>query len=71
MTVMDKGYLAQGYYIKEKTKISLKEGKDEIDFDTYSWSEHISRKMCQGRWSEDPLITILERHGIKPKDEQT
>lgn len=69
MKVMDEGYLAQGYYIKEKTKITLKEGTDEIGFDTYSWSEHISRKMCQGRWSEKPLFEILENHGIKPKDE--
>jgi nitroreductase len=69
MRVMDEGYLAQGYYIKEKTKIKLKEGKDDIDFDTYSWSEHISRKMCQGRWSDESLFAILEKHGIKPRDE--
>ncbi len=68
MKVMDEGYLAQGYYIKEKKKIALKNGKDNIDFDKYSWSEHISRKMCQGRWSEDPLYSILEKHGIKARD---
>lgn len=70
MKVMDEGMLAQGYYIKEKTKISLKEGEDDIGFDTYSWCEHISRKMCQGRWSPDPLFTILERHGFRPNDEK-
>jgi nitroreductase len=70
MKQMDEGMLAQGYYIKEKTKIPLKEGKDDIDFDRYSWCEHISRKMCQGRWSDDPLFTILQRHGFNPNDER-
>ncbi|MFX0107568.1 MAG: nitroreductase family protein [Candidatus Hodarchaeota archaeon] len=69
MRTMDEGYLAQGYYIKERTKVPLREGKDEFDFDRYSWSEHISRKMCQGRWSPESLFDILQRHGFKPKDE--
>ena len=70
MKVMDEGMLAQGYYIKEKTKVKLKEGIDDIGFDRYSWCEHISRKMCQGRWSDDALFTILQRHGFKPNDER-
>ncbi|MFX0054619.1 MAG: nitroreductase family protein [Candidatus Hermodarchaeota archaeon] len=70
MKVMDEGMLAQGYYVKERTKVKLKEGKDDIGFDQYSWCEHISRKMCQGRWSADALFTILQRHGFNPNDER-
>ncbi|MFW9992747.1 MAG: nitroreductase family protein [Candidatus Odinarchaeota archaeon] len=64
MKAMDEGYLAQGYYIKLRAKIPLKEGKDDIDYDRYSWSEHISRKFCQGRPTEEPLFAIIKRHGF-------
>lgn len=64
MEAMDEGYITQGYYIKQKAKIPLKEGKDTIDYDTYSWSEHISRKFCQGFWSDESLLTKLKKHGF-------
>ena len=66
MKEMDEGYLAQGYYIKEKIKVPLREGKDEISFDKYSWSEHISRKFSQRRGADNPLLPVLRRHGINP-----
>jgi nitroreductase len=65
MHVMDEGYLAQGYYVKLGAKIPLRTGKDDIGFDSYSWCEHISRKYCQGRWTKEPLVTIIGRHGFK------
>ena len=65
MKAMDEGYITQGYYIKQKAKIPFKDGRaDEIDYDKYSWSEHISRKLTQGIWGEEALFKILERHGI-------
>jgi len=48
MKIMDEGYLAQDYYRKLKAKIPLKDGREEtFDYDTYSWTEHISRKWGQ------------------------
>lgn len=66
MKAMDEGYLTQGYYIKQKAKIPLKKelGEDKIDYDRYSWSEHISRKMVQGRWGEKTLISLLKDCGF-------
>lgn len=64
MKQMDEGYLAQGYYITRNAKIPLLTKEDTIDYHRYSWSEHISRKMCQGRWTEHPLSKILEEHGF-------
>jgi nitroreductase len=66
MKEIDEGYLAQGYYIKKKIKVPLREGKDEIDFDRYSWSEHISRKFSQRRGADNPLFPVLRRHGFNP-----
>ena len=67
MREMDEGYLTQGYYIKQRAKIPLKEGKDEIDYDKYSWSEHISRKFSQRRWSGDTLFSIIKKYGFDIK----
>lgn len=65
MKAMDEGYISQGYYIKQKAKIPFRDGRtDEIDYDKYSWSEHISRKLIQGILGEERLFDILERHGI-------
>ncbi len=66
MQVMDEGYLAQGYYRKQKAKIRLENGKVEtFTYDDYSWTEHISRKW--GQWLTDPqeLLTQLEKCGFK------
>jgi len=53
MQVMDEGYLAQGYYRKQKAKIRLENGRSEtFTYDDYSWTEHISRKW--GQWNADP-----------------
>jgi len=66
MKEMDEGYITQGYYIKNKAKIPLPEGhKDEIDYDKYSWSEHISRKMIRRGFGREPLIDVIRRHGFK------
>lgn len=64
MKVMDEGFLSQGYYAKLQAKIPLKQGIDSIDYDHYSWSEHQSRKITQGKPRQGPLLTILRRHGI-------
>jgi len=66
MKVMDEGYLAQGYYVKQKAKIKLeKERKETFTYENYSWTEHISRKW--GQWDESPkeLVEQLEKRGFK------
>jgi nitroreductase len=66
MKVMDDGYLAQGYYVKQKAKIRLEHGRKEtFTYDNYSWTEHISRKW--GQWLTDPreLLDQLEKCGFK------
>lgn len=64
MKNMDEGYLAQGYYIRKKTKVPLIDREDTIGFDKYSWSEHISRKFRSSFRRGDPLLEILKRHGF-------
>jgi hypothetical protein len=66
MKVMDEGYLAQGYYVKQKAKIRLEKGRKEtFTYENYSWTEHISRKW--GQWDESPkkLLEQLEKRGFK------
>ncbi len=67
MKGMDEGFIAQGYYIKERTKVELVDKEDTIGFDRYSWSEHISRKFRSAFRSGDPLLDILRRHGFDLK----
>ena len=65
MKVMDEGYLAQGYYEKQKAKIRLEAGRREtFGYETYSWTEHISRKW--GQWYRSPgeLLGQLEKCGF-------
>jgi len=64
MKSMDEGMLAQGYYIRSRTKVDLVDREDKIGFDKYSWSEHISRKFRSAFRRGDPLIEILRRHGF-------
>jgi nitroreductase len=53
MKLMDEGYLAQGYYRKQRAKIKLEvDRKETFTYDDYSWTEHISRKW--GQWMSDP-----------------
>jgi len=66
MKVMDDGYLKQGYYVKQRAKIRLEDGKKETyTYDNYSWTEHISRKW--GQWYESPqeLLEQLKKRGIQ------
>lgn len=68
MKGMDEGYLTQGYYMKIVPKVPLENGKEPVDHDRYSWSEHISRKFSRGtRGSLEPLLSILRRHGFNLK----
>ncbi len=66
MSAMDDGYLAQDYYRAQKAKISLEKGprKETYTYDSYSWTEHISRKW--GQWHLDPaeLMEQLEKRGF-------
>ena len=65
MQVMDDGYLAQGYYARQKARIRLEAGRQETyDYDTYSWTEHISRKW--GQWYRSPkeLLEQLAKRGF-------
>ncbi len=70
MQVMDEGYLAQGYYRKQKAKIRLEgERPETFTYDDYSWTEHISRKW--GQWYADPeeLLEQLKLCGFNLKAE--
>jgi len=73
MKVMDEGYLAQGYYRKQKAKIKLETEREETyTYDNYSWTEHISRKW--GQWIHSPkeLLEQLQKRGFsfQEKDEK-
>jgi nitroreductase len=72
MKVMDDGYLAQGYYRKQKAKIKLETERPEMfTYDTYSWTEHISRKWGQWYHSPKELLDQLQKRGFtfEEKDE--
>ena len=72
MGVMDEGYLAQGYYLKQKAKIRLENGRKEtFTYEDYSWTEHISRKW--GQWYESPeeLLEQLEKRGFTLGEKKT
>jgi hypothetical protein len=64
MQAMDQGYLEQGYYRNQKIKIRTEHKTDTYTFDTYSWTEHISRKW--GQWEEfpDELLEAFEARGF-------
>ncbi len=65
MRQMDEGYLAQGYYRKDKIKIRLEgDRKETFTYEDYSWTEHISRKW--GQWYKSPreLLDQLEKRGF-------
>jgi nitroreductase len=65
MKQMDEGYLAQNYYRKGRIMIRLQGEREETyTYDTYSWTEHISRKW--GQWYESPeeLLSQLSRRGF-------
>lgn len=66
MRVMDEGYLAQDYYRTVNYIIPLEDNRSETyTFDTYSWTEHISRKL--GLWWKSPrkVLKVLKSRGFK------
>ncbi len=66
MRQMDEGYLAQDYYRRAKALIPLDGDRDEnFGYDTYSWTEHISRKWGQWHRSTQELLNQLEQCGFK------
>jgi FMN reductase (NADPH) len=65
MQVMDRGYLEQGYYRKQRAKIHLEGDRQEtFTYENYSWTEHISRKW--GQWYRSPaeLLEQLRNRGF-------
>ncbi|MBU0926144.1 MAG: nitroreductase family protein [Spirochaetes bacterium] len=65
MRPMDEGYLAQGYYAKQKAKIPIEGDREDVfTFDDYSWTEHISRKW--GQWAASPqdMLKALKERGF-------
>jgi FMN reductase (NADPH) len=65
MKQMDDGYRDQNYYRKANLKIPLEENRKEtFTFDTYAWTEHISRKW--GQWFSSPkdLLKQFEKCGF-------
>jgi nitroreductase len=64
MEVMDKGYLAQDYYINLKAMIPLQGDREEtFTYETYSWTEHICRKWGQQLFPST-LLKHLKRYGF-------
>jgi nitroreductase len=66
MQVMDEGYLAQDYYQGGKIMIKLEGDREETyNGETYSWTEHISRKW--GQWLQDPkeMREIFKKYGFE------
>jgi nitroreductase len=65
MVQMDEGYLAQDYYRQLKAMIPLEGGREEtFTYDTYSWTEHISRKTGQWEQSPDELLGQFAKCGF-------
>jgi nitroreductase len=64
MQVMDDGYRAQDYYKNLKAMIPLRGDRQETyDYETYSWTEHISRKWGQ-RLFPSSLLEHIKRYGF-------
>jgi hypothetical protein len=65
MAEMDEGYLAQDYYRRQKAMIRLEGDREEtFTYDTYSWTEHISRKTGQWLQSPDELLAQFATCGF-------
>lgn len=70
MKEMDDGYLAQDYYKNLNAIIPLKGEREEtFDYETYSWTEHISRKWGQ-RLFPSTLLEHFKRYGFDFCDEE-
>ena len=70
MSVMDEGYLAQGYYKKQNIKIKTPGREDTTTFDDYSWTEHVSRKWGQWEPSPEKLLEVLKEQGFCFSEEE-
>jgi FMN reductase (NADPH) len=65
MAKMDEGYLAQDYYRRHRAMIRLESAREEtLTYDTYSWTEHISRKTGQWFASAQDLLDQFARCGF-------
>lgn len=65
MHVMDEGYLAQDYYKSGNLMIRLEDNRPEtFTFETYSWTEHISRKWGQWYDTQDEILEQLRKRGF-------
>ena len=65
MAVMDKGYMDQDYYKSENRMIKLKgDRKETFDYDSYGWTEHISRKWGQWYPQLEPLKNQFKKRGF-------
>ncbi len=65
MAEMDEGYLAQNYYSRQRAMIKLEGDREEtFTFDTYGWTEHISRKTGQWQQSPDKLLAQFAACGF-------
>lgn len=65
MRAMDEGYMGQGYYRRANYIIELEDGRPETyDFDTYGWTEHISRKVGQWLKSPEDILDPLRECGF-------
>ena len=71
MQVMDQGYLDQDYYARGKNMIELDVEREETyTYETYSWTEHISRKWGQWYASPEELLQQLLSRGIDIRKEK-
>jgi nitroreductase len=72
MNVMDEGYLAQEYYRRANYMIPLQDTRPETyTFETYSWTEHISRKIGLWQTSTKEITSIFRRCGFNISAEKT
>ena len=66
MKHMDEGYMGQDYYRRAGLILPLEDGREETHtFDTYGWTEHISRKWGQWHASSAPLVEQFRRRGFR------
>jgi nitroreductase len=77
MRTMDDGYQAQDYYRNPNAMIELAEDREEtFTLDSYSWTEHISRKWGQWWESSEGLLEQFRKCGFdigpgQPRDQST
>lgn len=65
MKTMDDGYLSQDYYRRLGAMIRLENSQAETyTYDTYSWTEHISRKTGQWEPLPDDLLAQFAARGF-------